>query len=347
MIGAGRRSIRSSEKERSFFETCTGARRRMVLWSAQAMLLAGLACNSQTEVTKPIFGDLARPSYSEPIWSPDGTRVGFNHAPLETILIDSDGLHQYRFTDSFRGFWMINADGSSLHRVLSFYLDDPDWSHDGAWIAYARGGDIWKIGTTVGSIDSSSAERLTFQGGYFAPAWDEYTSKLAFYRPSGATSGIYMIGAGGGSPGAIGGRGWRDPDWSPDSSRLVFVGNVGSDFGIGCADSAGRNPRLLRSDLVAPSYPKWSPDGAQIAFLARSAQTQITHLWVMKSDGSLLSQASPDPVGHGFSWAPDSRHIAYLRHGLTDFSYANGTVWIVDIQTDSLQQLTFNRPGSP
>jgi Tol biopolymer transport system component len=316
------------------------------------MLLAGLACDSQTGGTKPgepkpVFGDLAQPSFGDPIWSPDGTRLGFNHAPLETISVDSDGRHQYRWTDSLQGFWMINADGSGLQRVLSFHLEDPDWSNDGVWIAYARGGDIWRIRTTSGGVDSTSAEQLTFQGVFAAPAFDARTTKLAFFRPSGAASGIYWMGAGGGGSELIGERGWQGPDWSPDSSKLIFIGSVGSAYGIGCADSLGRNPRILQASLVTHWYPRWSPDGDQIAFTARSPETQITHLWVMKRDGSQLRKASSDPVGHGFSWAPDSKRIAYVRHGWTDFNYENGTVWIVDIQTHLTHQLTFNRPPSP
>ena len=172
-------------------------------------------------------------------------QVGFNHIPMDSIFTGSDGIHHYVLQESLSGFWMINADGVNFRRVLPYFLDYPDWSADGAWVAYGKGGDIWKMKTTVSDLDSSSAEQLTFQGVYFGPAWNASTSRLAFFRPSGAAAGVYTLGAGGGFPQNVGGTGWRDPDWSPDSSKLVFVGTVGSQYGIGSADSSGMNARML------------------------------------------------------------------------------------------------------
>jgi len=302
---------------------------------------------SPTGAGRPPYSDLASPHYSEPIWSPDGMRVGFNHTPVESIFAGSDGFHHYVLQESLSGFWMINADGSNLRRVLPYTLDYPDWSSDGGWVAYGKGGDIWKMKTALAGLDSSSAEQLTFQGFYFNPAWDESTRRLAFYRPTGATAGLYTLGAGGGFPQQIGGQGWRDPDWSPDGSRLVFVGTIGNEYGIASSDTSGLTPHMLTTAPVLPQAPKWSPDGSMIGFTARSAQTQVTHLWVMNSDGTNIRQVGSDAVGVSYSWGPDSKHIAYVRFSLSDFSYVNGTIWIADLNTGSARQLTFNGPGGP
>lgn len=288
--------------------------------------------------------DLARPAYSEPIWSPDGSTLGFNHVPLDSITVEPWG-HEYHFRDSLGGFWMVDTAGANLRRVADF-LFEPDWSADGMWIAFERGGDIWKIGVSGSGIDSLSARQLTFLGQFFSPAWNGAGTMLAFYKPSGPTAGVYRIGSGGGAPEWIGSPGWRYPDYSPNDSRLAFVGTVSGTYGIGVADSNGMLAEILRSGLIGPQSPRWSPDGSRLAFLIRTA-TSGPRLWMMDSLGSNARQLVGDPVGEGFAWSPDGSQIAYVRQNFADYSLTNGTVWIVDVATGSTRQITFNGTQVP
>src|SRR5436305_12936486 len=75
-------------------------------------------------------------------------------------------------------------------------------------------------------------------------------------------------------------------DWTPDGSRLVFSGWVPG------GDPESTAPQLFTmaadgTDVVAlplvvggASWPRWPPDGAQLAFVAG------THLAVAAADGS-------------------------------------------------------------
>ncbi|HJZ54066.1 MAG TPA: biopolymer transporter Tol, partial [Gemmataceae bacterium] len=53
-------------------------------------------------------------------WSPDGTRIVFNSA--------RGGAPHLRL-------WVINADGSGLHRITTIWGEYPAWSPDGRLIA--------------------------------------------------------------------------------------------------------------------------------------------------------------------------------------------------------------------
>jgi len=69
--------------------------------------------------------------------------------------------------------------------------------------------------------------------------------------------------------------------------------------------------------LDAAAYPKWSPNGKKIAFVASMTQLpggeQDTSVVVMDSDGSDLHWISNSGVKGAISWSPDGSHIAYLR----------------------------------
>jgi dipeptidyl aminopeptidase/acylaminoacyl peptidase len=310
-----------------------------LLLSLWMLSLAVVSCDStkpKGDIKGPV--DVAPAFYSEPIWSPDGTRLAFNYRPLDSVYVGPGGVHHYAYVDSLKGFWMMNADGSDRHRVMSEHVDFPDWSPDGAWIAYGRGGDIRKVQTTPAGLDTTTREQLTFQGRFAGPSWSPSNRKIAFCSFTAGSVALYWVGAGGGAASPIPSDTWREPDWSPDGGRLVFIGQVEGAYGIGECDTLGSSENLI-SNVASPSWPKWSPDGSMIAFLAPDPVTHMMHLWVMNSDGSNVRKATTERAGLGFAWAPDNRRIAYVRHELKDHSSKNGTIWIADIVDGSNVQV--------
>lgn len=288
-----------------------------------------------TDWGKPI------PAYVEPIWSPDGSRIMFNHTPLESIYLDGSE-YRYVFAESLSGFWTIDADGKNQRRVSTRFLEDPAWAPNGEWIAFDEKADIWRVAVSQSGLDTTDFQQLTFQGFYFGPAWNPSSTTLVFYRPSGPiVTGLYRVNAGGGAPEHFGQNYWAYPNWSPDGTKIACVGPNENETYVGLTDSTGSGVTWIRSGM-APAWPRWSPDGSRIAFLDRDPATQVNHLWVMNPDGAELRKASPHAVGNGFSWAPDGERIVYARFSFTEHSYENGTLWIVNILDGSLRQLTFN-----
>lgn len=80
------------------------------------------------------------------------------------------------------------------------------------------------------------------------------------------------------------------PHFSPDGTRLLYTRFVSGGYGVEGSlsrvtiyDFATESTRDL-TDTGKDSYPVWSPNGSQIAFLSTRGGSQA--LWVMNADGS-------------------------------------------------------------
>jgi Tol biopolymer transport system component len=113
-----------------------------------------------------------------PAWSPDGTRIAFIHA-------DSRDAGGNLVNEQV---WVMNADGSGKTQ-LTFdaapHDQLPDWSPDGARIAYEQGaigsGRIFTM-----RADGADKTQLTFgPGDDFGAAWSPDGTRIAFVRDFG------------------------------------------------------------------------------------------------------------------------------------------------------------------
>jgi Tol biopolymer transport system component len=91
-----------------------------------------------------------------------------------------------------------------------------------------------------------------------------------------------------------------EPDWAPDSTRLVY-GALGD---LWVMARNGSEKRRLTSTSAFELEPAWSQDGTRIAYLRDEA------VWTMQADGTGQSR-----VGSGSepAWGPQG--LAYVRGG--------------------------------
>jgi len=155
-----------------------------------------------------------------------------------------------------------------------------------------------------------------------AEAAPSANGRIAYVGPGDPTS-IWVV-----NPDGSGNRylvTGRQPSWSPDGLRLVYVGPH-STFGIALylvnADGGVQRP-LTASGTVGDS-PDWSPDGAKIAF------ANLGDIYTIGVDGSGLRQLT---VGEAYdqtpSWPPDGLTIAFHRYG----------TWLMDADGGSQRPL--------
>jgi Tol biopolymer transport system component len=123
-------------------------------------------------------------------------------------------------------------------------------------------------------------------------------------------------------------EGWHvDPAWSPDGTRIAFVGwypspsRWAADLYVMYADGT-RVTRLLSEQDALFASPSWSPDGTKIAFertaftADRSARPAIH---VVRSDGTGERKLVDD--GAHPAWSPRGTKIAFAR---------GSSIWVVN-----------------
>jgi TolB protein len=123
------------------------------------------------------------------------------------------------------------------------------------------------------------------------------------------------------------------PDWSPDGSRLVYIG-LGNE--IYTADTNGNNQiQLTFLKDHDNRYPVFSPDGKKIAFSSMYNSAPV--IYVMDSNGNNLRLLTPEG-GDEPAWSPDGRYIAYT-YVHPDY----GRIFIMNADGTEKRQLTFGK----
>jgi Tol biopolymer transport system component len=239
-------------------------------------------------------------------WSPDSAKIVF-----------ADGTHVWTL-------WTVNADGTGLRQItdgVHTYMS-PAWSPDGRKIAVERSLDWPDVEIYTINPDGTGETPITDSPlGEGHPAWSPDSRKVAFVagafsgcQPAGGCPAIYTVNADGG--------GWTQltPDtvtsyeasWSPDGSRLAFVGyrGVPGPSDVYTINADGTDERNLTRTETTEWGQVWSPDGTRLAFL-RPEGYPDNGIHVVNADGS--GDGRVVTAGDQLDWQPLVRSV--FRNG--------------------------------
>jgi Tol biopolymer transport system component len=220
----------------------------------------------------------------------------------------------------------VRVDGSGV-RVLTrngVSEGSPDWSPNGAQIAFfrpGRPGQVWLM-----DANGSHQRQLThlkqvqFYGELdWAPTGRSLVIK-AFASSVGGANELWLVNARTGATSRLTSSvlSEAEPSWSPNGRWIAF-GSEGRSLAnrIWRLSVATKQRVQLTSGTPAALYPSWSPDSRRIAF------TLGGRLAVMNADGShkqVLRLFGLQP-----HWSPDGQWLVYVASGDLFKVRANGT----------------------
>ena len=120
---------------------------------------------------------------------------------------------------------------------------------------------------------------------------------------------------------------WMNVDVSPDGRTIAFdlLGDIYT------MPIAGGAPTRIAAGLPFEMQPKFSPDGAKIAFT--SDRGGGDNLWIMNRDGSDKRAVTKETFRllNSPDWSPDGRYLIGRKHFTTGRSLGTGEIWMVHL----------------
>lgn len=130
--------------------------------------------------------------------------------------------------------------------------------------------------------------------------------------------------------------------WSPDASQIAWLSDVSGEYELWLRDSDGETRQLTTNGDIWRFAPVWSPDSSKLLFADKRQQLHVVDV---KSGRQTTLDSSRHNDITDYSWAPDSRHVAYVKTNSADFD----SIWIYDLDEKATHQVTtdMSNDGSP
>lgn len=236
----------------------------------------------------------ARLDAVDPVWSPDGKQIAYIAGQLDGLYVmnydgsrkhlvsngagplggatrptwSPDGKRLLFYVRTFTGhaLYVVDADGTHLHRLSSVDSYDPAWSPRGDLIA------VTLHGNRIAELNAAGAEvRVLTHRGFCAewPTWSPDGKKIAYAVSRGSCanpSSIHVVDVDGSHDEALThhrfGTFDQSPAWSPNGGAIAFQCAGGPIFGAICVFKLS-DPASIRFAAGVPGDrdfdPSWQP----------------------------------------------------------------------------------------
>jgi Tol biopolymer transport system component len=300
------------------------------------------------------------------VWTPDGRRLlfakgsdlyetnpdGSDARKLATLTprigdveVSPDGQKISVTVDDFRTgfseFWELNRDGSHPHPLLPNWDDSPHeccgrWTPDGRYFLFSslREGrsSIWVL----------PERRSWFQPK--AKPVQLTNGPLDFWKPVPSKEGKRIFAVGGQPRSEVlrydgrsfvpyfDGASVTDLAFSADGQRVAYISVPEGALWASKVDGSDRI-KLSDPSVMEAALPRWSPDGSQIVFMARTQNTDWrAHLTAANGHG--LRELIPGAAaGFDPGWSTDGKSILLA---LGDLGTTSNKISILDLQTQKV-----------
>jgi tricorn protease len=125
------------------------------------------------------------------------------------------------------------------------------------------------------------------------------------------------------------------PTWSPDGRFVAYLSDRSGEYEIYVrpSDGMGEERRVTTDGDIWRFSPAWSPDSTMIVYGDKKQRLRYINVNTGKTVD--VDHSSNNDITN-YSWAPDSRWIAYTKQGDNQFS----EIWVYSITSGSAQKLT-------
>ncbi|PYX33309.1 MAG: hypothetical protein DMG80_06390 [Acidobacteria bacterium] len=179
---------------------------------------------------------------------------------------------------------------------------------------------------------------------HLSPRWSPDSGSLVYYSPPGteeAYGTIWQIPALGGTPRPLT-RSLGPADLSHDGKRLAFFRFENREVELMVSALDGSTPQVVTklSAQYNYSYPRWSPDDANIAY--QRSQIFRSDVFAVPSQGGQPRAITADDVMmSGFAWLPDGSGVVYSSARSSTIVYLpTYSLWLAKLSGTPAVRLT-------